>query len=245
MATVIVAINRQHGVSLGISELLQLMSFLHVSRLISLLLVMVAAPAVAENWELARDRGGIKVWTTTIPDYPIRGFRAVTVVKSSLSGVVNLILDTDNAGRWAYRTTRIDVLSRNDEEGTFVIRADTDFPWPLTDRDVVLSGAVSQDEKTRVVTIRSISVESAQYPHRAGFVRMPDMEGVWVLRPLPGGQVEVSMTGRANPGGSIPGSIVNLIIHETPYMTLRGLREAVRDERYQRSVQPRIRELGE
>jgi hypothetical protein len=32
------------------------------------------------------------------------------------------------------------------------------------------------------------------------------------------------MIGRANPSGNIPFGVVNLIIHETPYRTLLGLR---------------------
>lgn len=216
-------------------------------RLLSLFWLLLSATVVSagEDWQLARERSGISVWTRAQPDYPIHAFKATTVVPGSLNAVVALILDTTNAQRWAYRTPRIDVLERDETAGTFVIRADTDFPWPLTDRDVVLAGVIRQDERTRSVSIRSRSLQEPKYPERDGFLRMPDMEGLWLLRPLPGGQVEVTMSGRADPGGAIPASVVNLIIHETPYQTLRRLREVVQAPRYQQARVPGIRELGE
>jgi len=218
------------------------MKVTNVVRLFLLSLMLACGMAAAGEWELARDRSGIQVWTRDEPGYPIRAFKAVAVVNSSLSGLVSLILDTDRASQWAYRTTRIEVLRRDDEAATFVIRAETDFPWPFSNRDVVMAGQIIQDEKTRTVTIRSHSTPAGQYAPHADFVRMPDMTGDWIFRPLGGGLVEVTMVGRADPGGSIPAGLVSLIIHETPYQTLRGLRKIIGDERYQRSRFQKIRE---
>lgn len=220
------------------------MIFAKVTRLFFLLL-LVATSAGAAEWELARDRGGVKVWTREEPGFPIRAFKAVTVVDSSLSGLVSLILDTDRVSQWAYRIMKIEVLSRDDAEASFVIRTETDFPWPLSNRDVILAGQVSQDDKTRIVTIRSRSTPVGQYPLDPDFLRMPDMVGDWIFRPLGHGKVEVTMIGRANPAGNIPSAVVNLIIHETPYQTLLGLRKIIGEQRYQGARLPQIRELQE
>ncbi len=196
-----------------------------------------------EGWSLARDRDGIQVWTRDVADFPIREFKAVTTVKSSLNGLVGLIMDTANAGQWIYRTSRVELLQRDDDKGYFLIHVETDFPWPLTDRDAVVEGRITQDEKTRVVTVRSHSLPLSQYPAKPDFVRMPEMQGTWIFRPLDQGRVEVTMLGRADPGGRIPASAVNLLIHETPYRTLQGLRRVVAAPQYQKSVLPQIREV--
>jgi len=195
-----------------------------------------------ENWVLARERDGIRVWTREIPDYPIRAFKAEMTVKSSLAGLVNLIMDTESASRWVYRTDRIQLLKRDDEKASFVIRVETDFPWPLANRDVVLSGSVSQDEASGAVTIQSGSLPSSEYPENPDFVRMPDMAGTWIFRPIGSGWVEITMIGRADPGGHIPSAAVNLIIHETPYRTMQAMRRIVSDPRYQKNPLPQIRE---
>lgn len=215
-------------------------------RLLAAFLIVISGYAFAgdDGWVLARDRDGIKVWTRDIPDYPIRGFKAVMTVNSSLRGLVNLILDTDNASRWVYRTNRIQLLKRDTEAATFIIRVETDFPWPLSDRDVVLDGKIVQDTKTGAVTIQSHSVDSVEYPKRPDFVRMPDMQGTWIFRPLGKDLVEVTMLGRADPGGNIPAGIVNLIIQETPYRTMQRMREVLTEPKYQNTPLPQIREPG-
>lgn len=214
------------------------------SRLVGVaLLLLVSVVSQAAEWELARDRNGIKVWTRNEPGYPIRAFKAVTTVDSSLSGLVSLILDTDHVSEWAYRILGVNVLTRDDDAATFVIYTKTDFPWPLSNRDVVLAGQIAQDEKTKLVTIRSRSTPAGQYPEQPGFLRMPDMVGDWIFRPLGAGKVEVTMIGRANPSGNIPFGVVNLIIHETPYRTLQGLRQVIGADRYQRARLKQIKEL--
>lgn len=198
-------------------------------------------PALARDESLAIDRQQIKVWTVTEPGSPLRGFRAVTTVRSSLSGLVRLIMDTDAAPGWVYRTGRMQLLRSDEQAGTFTVLAEMDF-WPLPDRDVVVEGRVSQDPATLVVTVDSRSRRQPALPPRAGFVRMRSMRGIWEFRPLGDGLVEVSMSGHADPGGHIPDFLINLMIKETPYRTLQGLRRVVTGATYQQGRMPGVRE---
>lgn len=204
-----------------------------IKLLLPILLLVSSTARANDDWALARDSSDIKVWTRSVPNYPIKAFKAVTVVKSSLSGLIALIMDTERADQWIYRTLSVNVLKRDDEKSTFVIRMVTDFPWPLSNRDAIVAGHMTQDERTGAIVISSRSLASPQYPPLDDFVRMPDIDGNWTFRPLNNGFVEVTMQGRADPGGSIPASVVNLMIHETPYRTLQGLRGIISERRYQ------------
>lgn len=209
---------------------------------LGVLLMMGSGLLRADDWTLARDSHGIKVWTRLEAGQALRTFKAETVVESRLAALVSLMLDTDQASAWMYRISRVDVLRRDDSQGRFVLRVLTDFPWPLNNRDAVVEGRLWQDEKTGVVTIRSHAVPAGSYPQDPDYVRMPAFEGGWQFRPLAQGRVEVTMTGRADPGGVIPAALVNLIIHETPYQTLRGLQRVIAEKRYQDAQQATIRE---
>lgn len=214
------------------------MSF--IKLLLPIIFLLSSISHAEDDWALARDSAEIKVWTRSVPNYPIKAFKAVTVVKSSLSGLIALIMDTERADQWIYRTLRVDVLKRDDEKSTFVIRMVTDFPWPLSNRDAIVAGHMTQDDRTGAVVVSSRSLASPQYPPLDEFVRMPDIDGNWTFRPLNNGVVEVTMQGRADPGGSLPASVVNLMIHETPYRTLQGLRRVISDRRYQSVRSPKI-----
>lgn len=200
--------------------------------------------AEAGVWEGGKESDGIRVWTREVPGSPVRAFKATMVVKTTLSGLVNLIQDTENARRWVYSTDRIAMVKQDVEKGSFVVRAQMNFPWPLTDRDVYVAGQVVQDERTLAVTINSRGVSGPEYPVDPNYVRMPSMEGTWLFRPLAGGMVEVTMIGHADPSGHIPPGIVNMLLDMTPRKTLEGMRRLLPEPRYQKSPVPQIREPG-
>lgn len=206
-----------------------------------LVLLLAGRPVLAGDESLVIDRQQVKVWTVTVPGESLRGFRAVTTVHSSLSGLVNLLTDTAAAPRWVYRTRRMEVLRCDEQAGTFAVLAEMDF-WPLANRDVVVEGRIVQDPATLAVSIDSRGVSLASVPPREGVVRMPALRGRWEFRPLGEGRVEVTMTGHADPGGHIPDFLVNLMIQETPFRTLLGLRKAIPAPRYQQSRYAGIRE---
>lgn len=208
---------------------------------LALLLAFGGHARAVEGDELAIDRQQVKVWTTDEPGQSLRGFRAVTTVRSSLSGLVGLLMDTAAAPRWVYRTESIQLLRRNDAMRTFTVLAELDF-WPLKNRDVVVEGRIAQNPDTLTVSIDSRSVSLDALPPRDGLVRMPAMWGRWEFRPVGDGMVEVTMSGHADPGGHIPDFLVNLMIQETPFRTLLGLRRMVALPQYQRYRNPDIRE---
>jgi len=190
------------------------------------------------DMKLILDKNGIKIWSYRLPDSPFHGFKAVTTVKSTLSGVVALITDTESANRWLYRTNEVVALSQDDEN--FVVRVVTEFPWPFKNREAVVAGKITQDPQNLFVRIESSSV--ANHAVRAGYERMPKVEGGWLFRPLGHGQVEVTMTGHAELGGYVPAAIVNLLIQEHPYNSLLGLKKVIGETRFQTARLNTVRE---
>jgi|JI8StandDraft_1071087.scaffolds.fasta_scaffold208449_2 hypothetical protein len=199
--------------------------------------VMAASP---QDMQLVLDKQGIRVWSYAVPGSPLQGFKAVTTVRGNLGSVVGLIADTEAATRWLYRTSEVETLQRNDEDMSFVVRVVTDFPWPFKDREAVVSGRISQDPRTMAVRIDSNSVGG--YPTRPGNLNMPVVQGSWLFRPLGHGMVEVTMTGHADPGGNLPPSLVNLLIQEHPYNSLKALKAVIAEPRFQAMRVESIRE---
>ena len=218
-----------------------------MSRWLSLFFVLMSfcsySLANEENIQANRlilDKNNIKIWSYKVPKSPLSGFIATTTVKSSLSGLVSLITDTQNANRWLYRTSRIDVLARDDGQQFFTIRVITDVPWPLTDREALVDVRITQDKTGRVRIDSNESVNASKYPVADCCLRMPMVKGYWLFKPVGNGMVEVTMSGHADPGGMIPKGLVNFLIQEHPYNTLQGLRRVIGDTTYQKAQYPHI-----
>ena len=187
--------------------------------------------AELKNMKLILDKQGIKIWSYQVANSPYYGFKAVTTVKSSLTGMVALITDTQAADQWLYRTKEVVALSREDDDRNFTVRVVTSFPWPLKDREAVVAGQITQDPNNMLVKIDSHSV--ANHPVRDGYERMPNVHGGWEFRALGNGQVEVTMTGHAELDLYVPAIIRNILLQEHPYHSLWSLQKIIGEPRFQ------------
>lgn len=213
-----------------------------VVAIIWLLLSVFSQTAIAVeriDMKLILDKNGIKIWSYRLPDSPYYGFKAVTTLKSSLTGAVAMVMDTEAAPRWLYRTVAVEPIELENNNMDFLIRVVSDFPWPFKDREAIVKGKVTQDS-SHIVRIDSQSLDD--YPIRAGFERMPKVEGGWLFRPLSNGQVEVTMTGHADLGGVVPAVIVNLLIQEHPYNSLLAMKKFIGESRFQTARLAAIKE---
>lgn len=182
-----------------------------------------ATPAVHSS-KLAIDKQGIKVWTFKTAGNPASNYKATTTVHSSVSTIAALILSPDEAPKWAPYVHCIDVISPPDANGQTVFRMELDLPFPLQDRDVVIKAQISQNTDGSVI-LNSEAVSDTRAPKREGIVRINNYKGGWSLRPSGNGQVEVTTTGYADLGGSIPLSFANMFVQQQPYQMLQKMRE--------------------
>jgi len=100
---------------------------------------------------------------------------------------------------------------------------------------MVLQTRLEKDEKTKAVTINISNLLDYEVEDK-GRVRMPIAEGSWTLTPLSNNKVRVEHQFLADPGGSIPKSIVNMLIVGGPYKSLLKLKDFVKQEKY-RNIQ--------
>lgn len=159
-------------------------------------------------------------------------FRAETVVKSTLSGVVALFEDLNSMPSWVYRMKEATALKRISRTEV-IARTVTALPPPLQDRDAVLYTTLTQD-KSGVIRITGKDMTSF-YPPCKGIVRMERIWSYWEFIPLKGGNLKVIFAGSGNPGGIIPIWVYNRLLGEAPYNTMKNFKKMISRERYQRS----------
>jgi hypothetical protein len=115
-------------------------------------------------------------------------------------------------------------------------------PWPVDSRDFVVNVKTVQDEKTKIVTIKS-TCKPTYIPKMPGFVRITEFNASWTLIPMKDGTVEIIYQLLVNPGGYVPAWIVNLAVIDGPFTTAVNLRDRVLKEKYQKTKYSFIKEL--
>ena len=225
-----------------------------MKKLLSIIILTASTFAAMNTWaesepkaHLSIDRDGVKVWTYKQSGNPSVNYRATTILESSLSAAVAMVMDTDHSAEWAPYTGKALVLDRSNQNGVVNLRMDLNFPFPLKNRDVVLTSRMNQNADGSV-TIKSDSIVDPRLPIRPDYIRIDQFQGLWEFKSLPKNaagkpQVEVTASGYAAPNGLLPTVIVNLFVQQQPFEMLRNMKSYVKNPRYQQATVVGVKEV--
>ena len=201
-----------------------------------LCLVLTSGVLQAEPWQLARQSDGITVHLRPVPPSALKEFRGTMRMKTTVTALVALMIDTGSYTSWMHNCIEARLTSEQDwkHRTTYIVNS---APWPVKNRDLVVTSQLSQDPVSRTVTIRLLSTPMALGPH-ADRVRVARFSGSWTFRPAGEGIVDVTYRVFADPGGSLPTGLANAVVVDVPYNTLRQMARKVSEERYQLARPP-------
>jgi len=180
--------------------------------------------AAQKDWELAKEKDGIQVFTRTPEGSQVREFKANTVVNADVKSLENVMFDVDSYVDWQSNTSesmKFEVVS-DTEEYLYIV---TDVPWPMKDRDLVLHSLKQRSPDGKVSITLLSAPEKLATTTKA--IRMAEAAGKWVFTPLGDGKTEIFYTFYGDPAGSIPNWVINMFIVDGPYKTLTNLKQLV------------------
>lgn len=204
------------------------------------LIVLLCLAAPAWGWELAREQEGIQVYTQKIEHSPIAEALAIITVESTLPALAALIMDADRQQEWIDSVDESRLLQQVSDREIYLYTVSR-APWPVADRDTVVSSELSQDRRSGIVTIRSLAAPDF-LPPAEGLLRIREVDSTWKLIPRSDHKVELCYRMHSDPGGQLPAWLVNSVVVNQPYNTLKNLRERVQQPPYRDAVFTTIRE---
>ena len=201
----------------------------------------IAASGLAQNgdgWVFKNEKNGVKVYYKKTSD--VHEIKMVTSMKATLSGIVQLLGEVENYPKWGYKLAEARLLKKvNDKDYYYYSRLD--FPWPLSDRDIIVQTKVEQDSVTRRVT--STSYAKPDYlPENKDIVRIKTTTTRWTVVPGAGGWQYIEYYIYSDPGGNIPDWLVNMAIDVGPLETLGSMRKMLQQPKYHTAKLAYIRE---
>jgi hypothetical protein len=174
------------------------------------------------DWELQKDKKGIKVWTKDYPNSKFKQFKATATFEADLKNIVAVFLDIENMEAWYDRIGKVTLVQKvSDMEGIYKI--DFNLPWPIKDRISAVRAVLSYDPDTNVVTVKT-KYEDGIITESDRLV-VTDIHSEWILTPTEGGMVDIFHKGYMHPAGSLPSWIANSGVKDGPVKTLTALRE--------------------
>ncbi len=208
-----------------------------------LLILIITAPYILhadEEWQLKLEENDIQVFNRPLTDSDFREVKGTTRIKESLSTVVALLNDVDNNEKWVPRSGGATIIEAVSEVENYV-RGILYAPWPFRDRDCIVHFHLVQDENTNRVTIKMTGVPDYR-PEERNYVRIPRLNGAWILEPEENGYIKIIYRIHTDPGGNVPAWIVNAFTARTVYRTILNMKLLLKHEKYQRARFDFIRE---
>jgi hypothetical protein len=141
--------------------------------------------------------------------------------------VVRFYEDEKKLPQWYYQCVRADLVESegpNQQIFYFVVH----LPWPVTERDSVFRRTKSVDPASGTVTYSATALPK-RLPDEKGKIRVQALDSAWHFTPLEGGRTEVRFEQHSDPGGMIPALLVNKLVIQIPFNSLKNMRKMILD----------------
>lgn len=182
------------------------------------------------DWTLKRTNNGINIYTKTVSSSGLKGIKVKCSLPAKLSQMVALIMDVNAGEEWVYGTKSSTLLKKVSPSELYYY-SEVDIPWPLSNRDFIAHLIVSQDPRTKVVTING-PTEANYLPVKKNIVRVNHSNGRWVLTPTKNNSIQIEYTLEVDPGGTIPVWLVNLFATSGPTETFKKMKVQIQKSQY-------------
>lgn len=180
---------------------------------LTVLMYTLTIAQAQESWELRRNENGITIYSQRHNN--IVQLRLLTEFNASAESLIAQLQNINNYVNWVYGNKRsgiIKKISNND----IIYFTEAHLPWPIQDRDLVIELNIKPANATEPLTITAKSIDGV-LPPKKHFIRVPYSLATWRVIPIPGNKIKIDYTFSIDPGGSIPGWLVNMTIAKGPY----------------------------
>jgi len=179
------------------------------------------------KWETIVRESGIRVLQKERPGSDIPKVKGVGIVKANLVDVLAVIDDVPGRTTWAHDCTDSRELEKSSPFERVLYHRSA-VAWPVSDRDVVVRVKVDADYEGKRVKVTYKTARGYAFPKVSGVVRMPRLDGYFLIEAVGDDKTRVTYLVDADPGGLIPDWLVAMTSKDIPLNTLRDLRKRVR-----------------
>ena len=198
--------------------------FIFINNLI--ILFSISFNLCAQEWEFAKEKDGIKVYTREEPGSSYKAFKGEVELTAEMAQVSLMLEDVEQFDVWDEDVSEIRLLAR--EQGKyFKYYVVYNSPWPVSDRDLCVEATITDDPKTGVRLFQAKSVPEAM-PEDEDLVRIIHYWQKWIIQPRENGKLLLTVEGYADPAGDVPAWLANMVITDTPLNMLKAIREDLR-----------------
>lgn len=185
------------------------------------LLICGRASFSQTNWELTKDKNGIKVYTANEGSLKFKSIKVEAVFTGTLQKLVKVLRDVKNNKEWVYSTKQsypIKEISANE----ILYYSETSLPWPVNNRDIPVRMRLNFNQANNTLKVNA-SGEPNAFPLQKNVVRLKYFNSSWDVKYAGKNKIRIIYFLRMDPSGNVPAQVTNMFITKGPYETFENL----------------------
>lgn len=184
----------------------------------------------SQEWQFKKEDKGIRVYVRSQESTNLKELKITKIFKGDLNTIARVLADVSEYPKWVYKCAKSKTIQTNNEWDIYFY-SETQLPWPMQNRDVILHSTLFIDNQSGSLVSVSKSIDGIE-KKQPGIIRIPHLESVWTFKPRGNGLIQMTYLLNSEPGGNIPDWLVNLAIDEGPVQTIKRFMALLENEKY-------------
>jgi hypothetical protein len=195
----------------------------------------------APEWELRKQKLGIQVYTRTIDGSSFEAFQGRSILKARIPSLVAVMSHAESCVDWVHQCSGARNLDKVTPQSSHQYGVNQ-FPWPAQNRDYVIHITTQYDPERSIFRVNTNAVDE-KLPLTEN-IRINQMKIRYLLQRVDDQYTQVYWTQHTEPGGWLPGWMVNMLLVDIPFNSLVSLEKVASQARF-RTAEFDINNVGE
>lgn len=186
------------------------------------------AQTKTDGWNLTVEKDNIKVYTRTPANSAFKEIRIDAIFNAPLEKLTAALDDASSYTTWVYKCSKSKrVKTLNELE--FYYYLESDLPFPLVNRDLVVHSSKWEEKEQNTVYYFSTSIDKV-LPKEKDLVRITKYDSFWTIKELAKNKLSVEYQSRTDPAGNLPAWLVNLAVTTGPLKSMQQLEQYIKNK---------------
>ncbi|PID42755.1 MAG: lipid-binding protein [Proteobacteria bacterium] len=185
------------------------------------------------DWEKTLDEEGVQIFVRDYPGSDYKAFKAIMEIQAPVDSVMAVMAAPNSCVEWVHGciiSYGLDAESFNKRYAYSV----NDLPWPVTDRDYVLLISTWNEPDTNRIWMEMHAVKDKKTVNE-DYVRVTTANTIYLFEPTDHNTTKMTWLQHTEPGGALPGWLVNALLIDIPFNSLKKLEEVANRDNYKRA----------
>jgi hypothetical protein len=193
--------------------------------------ILMQAAHAEFKWEMIRNSDGICTYSRPIPGSDLVEYKSMTVLNTSMEVIGEALRDIPAQPQWMHKCSESHIVKKFDRNN-LIFYTVIGTPFPAKNRDLVVSNKTTYDLNMARAIIIANPTNEPPVPLQNDRVRITDFYARFIIEFIGRNKTGIIYQYRADPGGNLPGVVVNIFSKSISHETLIGLKRLVQNSKY-------------